>query len=118
MRPFAYHSPKADQLVQETIRAIGAEVDSLSIPGLMGVVLGGGYGRGEGGVVETDDDGVKLFNDLDFFVMAVSEATAADIARIGEALKPISQKWTRKLDIEVDFSPAKPLWRLKHDRTV
>ena len=69
MRPYAYHSPKADQLVQESIRAIGAEVESLSIPGLMGVVLGGGYGRGEGGVVEGDGESVSLSNDLDFFVV-------------------------------------------------
>ena len=116
MRPYAYHSPKADQLVQESIRAIGAEVESLSIPGLMGVVLGGGYGRGEGGVVEGDGESVSLSNDLDFFVVAVPEATADDLARIGDALQPISQKWTRKLGIEVDFSPAKPPWRLKHDQ--
>ena len=116
MGPHAYHSPKADQLVHESVRAIGAEIESLEMPGLKGVVLGGGYGRGEGGVVEEDDGSVRLYNDLDFFVVAEPDATSADIARIGDALTPISQKWTRTLGIEVDFSPAKPPWRLKHDQ--
>ncbi|MBQ6472903.1 MAG: hypothetical protein IJJ33_13045 [Victivallales bacterium] len=112
----AYHSPKADRIVHEALLDIGAEIESLAMPRLKGVVLGGGYGRGEGGVVEEDDGSVHLYNDLDFYVVADPESTSADIARIAEALEPISRKWTRTLGVDVDFSPAKPLWRLRRDQ--
>ncbi len=47
----AYNSPEADRIVDDAIQQIGAEINALDIPMLGGVVLGGGYGRGEGGVV-------------------------------------------------------------------
>ena len=43
-------APAMDRRVSEAIKAIGGEIDSLRVPRLQGVVLGGGYGRGEGGV--------------------------------------------------------------------
>ena len=46
----AGEAPEMDRRVGEAIKAIGAEIDSLRVPRLQGVVLGGGYGRGEGGV--------------------------------------------------------------------
>ena len=116
MGPYAYHSPEADQLVNDAIRAIGAEIEAMSLPGLAGIVLGGGYGRGEGGVVVDAVKGVMLSNDLDFYVVVTPKATAAELARIGEALHPIGQKWTGILGIDVDFSPARTPWRLVHDQ--
>ena len=46
----AKRQPEMDRLVAEAVKAIGGEIDSLRVPRLQGVVLGGGYGRGEGGV--------------------------------------------------------------------
>ncbi len=38
-----------EALVADAVAKIGAAIDAMSIPRLAGVVLGGGYGRGEGG---------------------------------------------------------------------
>jgi len=101
--------PELDQLVDDACAAIGAEVDALRIPRLAGVVLGGGYGRGEGGSVER-----KLSNDLDFFAVTGANEGDAATGPIAEALKPVSEKWTAKLGVDVDFAVKTP-WRLKHD---
>ena len=125
--------PDLDRLVDDACAAIGSDVDALRIPRLAGVVLGGGYGRGEGGareklesrvgVGERDNSDLQLksptptltlSNDLDFF--AVTEANEGDGATgpIADALKPVSEKWTAKLGVDVDFAVKTP-WRLKHD---
>ena len=107
----AHDCPDADRIVSDAIRDIGSRIGALAIPRLAGVVLGGGYGRGEGGVFA--DGG--LSNDLDFYVVAEDGATAADIARIGEALRPVAEEWTAKLGVDADFCVAKTPWRLRHD---
>ena len=113
--PHAHDCPAADRLVADAIRAIGAEIDALAIPRLGGVVLGGGYGRGEGGVFDADGAAPRLSNDLDFYVVSEDGAAPADLARIAAALRPVSEKWTARLGVDVDFSPPKTPWRLKHD---
>ena len=44
--------PELDRLVDDACVEMGREIAALCIPRLAGVVLGGGYGRGEGGVKE------------------------------------------------------------------
>ena len=51
--------PELDRLVDDACAEMGREIDSLSIPRLAGVVLGGGSGRGEGGVRECKVEGAK-----------------------------------------------------------
>ena len=117
--------PELDRVVDDACAAIGREIEALAIPGLAGVVLGGGYGRGEGGarekleskvgVGERNDRTFTLSNDLDFF--AITEVGASEgqvVPRIASALEPISQKWTEKLGIDVDFTVRTP-WRIRHD---
>jgi len=133
----AGEAPEMDRLVGETIKAMGAEIDSLHVPRLQGVVLGGGYGRGEGGVrslefpVSSLELGVSSFelggesgegkarealsNDLDFFAVTEEGASAAEIAAIGAALEPVSKRWTERLGVDVDFTVRTP-WRLRHDQ--
>ena len=142
--PHAHDCPAADRLVDDAIRAIGAEIDALAIPRLLGVVLGGGYARGEGGVILRASrasqvpspksqnplpDGQPatcdlrpatpaepaLSNDLDFYVVAEDGASPADLAAIAAALRPVSEKWTARLGVDVDFSPPKTPWRIRHD---
>ena len=112
----AGESPAMDRLVEETIASVGAEIDELAIPSLRGVVLGGGYGRGEGGVSVSEDGRESLSNDLDFYVVAEDGSSDADIEAIGRSLKPISEKWTARLGVDVDFCVAKTPWRLRHDQ--
>ena len=42
-------APELDRALADALVAIGREVSEMRIPLLFGVVLGGGYGRGEGG---------------------------------------------------------------------
>ena len=109
-RHVAGDMPEIDRIVDETIGAVGAEVDAMRIPRLWGIVLGGGYGRGEGGAI-----GGGLSNDLDFYVVAEEGTGSADLAAIDAALKPVSEKWTAKLGVDVDFCTAKTPWRIRHD---
>lgn len=110
MPPRAWQSPDADRIVDGAILGVRADLDRLAIPGLAGVVLGGGYGRGEGGV---KPDGT-LSNDLDFFAIAAEGATDRDAAAIAAALSPLGADWTSRLGIDVDFT-AKAPFRLRHD---
>ncbi len=114
-RYVAGESPAMDRLVEETVECIGASIDAMRIPRLGGVVLGGGYGRGEGGVYVDPAGGEHLYNDLDFYVVSADGASGAELAAIDAALAPFSAEWTRRLGVHVDFSPAKTPWRIKHD---
>ena len=123
-RHVAGECPQLDRLVDEACASIGSEVAAMKMPRLAGVVLGGGYGRGEGGAKEklesnlqlkTPTPTLTLSNDLDFFAITepgVSEAEA--VAEIAAALEPVSKKWTAELGVDVDFAVKTP-WRLKHD---
>ena len=115
-RYVAGEAPAMDRLVETVIRDVGAEIDALGVPQLQGVVLGGGYGRGEGGVWESPDGTQRLSNDLDFYVVTEEGATGADIQAIGERLSPVAVRWTARLGVDVDFCVAKTPWRLRHDQ--
>ena len=125
----ATDSPAADAIVADAIARIGKAIATMRIPKLAGVVLGGGYGRGEGGVIEeciienvecringsrSSNAECRLSNDLDFFAITEDGASAAEIAAIAAALEPISKEWTAKIGIDVDFTVRTP-WRIKHD---
>ena len=113
-RHVAGDMPELDRLVDEACVGIGAEIDALRVPLLAGVVLGGGYGRGEGGIVTRT---FTLSNDLDFFAITEDGAPEAKtVAEIAAALEPVSKKWTEKLGVDVDFAVKTP-WRLKHDES-
>ena len=71
--------------------------EKLSGTGLS-VLLGGSYGRGDGGVRMDRENGI-LYNDLDFFVFAREKNDHADAL-----LKEISKKYEHELKVEVDFS--------------
>lgn len=108
-RHIAIDMPEIDRLVDDACAGIGAEIEAAGIPVLSGVVLGGGYGRGEGGV---KDGG--LSNDLDFFAITEEGASYAGIAGVAAALEPVAREWTAKLGVDVDFTVRTP-WRMRHD---
>ena len=127
-RHVAGEMPALDRLVDDACAGIGREIDALCVPRLAGVVLGGGYGRGEGGVREKLETKVgemedrfhsptlTLSNDLDFFAITEDGAPEAEtVVAIGDALRPISEKWTAKLGLDVDFTVKTP-WRIRHDQ--
>ena len=115
-RAHAYRSPAADRIVEEAVRGVGEDIAALGLRQLGGVVLGGGYGRGEGGVFEGPEPGaVRLSNDLDFYAVSEEGASSADLARIEAALRPVGENWTARLGVDADFCVKTP-WRLYHDR--
>ena len=126
-RHVAGECPELEKLVEEAIAGVGSEIAALSVPRLWGVVLGGGYARGEGGARECKVESVKckvegrpvaecrLSNDLDFFAITKDGATDADAAAVAKALEPVSRRWTEKLGIDVDFTVKTP-WRIRHDQ--
>ncbi len=111
----AGNAPEADAIVCEAIAGVGADIEALRIPHLAGVVLGGGYGRGEGGAMESSAEPKwRLSNDLDFFAVTKDGASGNEIRAIASALEPVSKKWTEMLGIDVDFIVRTP-WRIRHD---
>ena len=115
MNPRGRYTPipdaAAEAALDEAVKGIAAEIEELRLPKLRAVVLGGGYGRGEGGVRHTPAGG-KLYNDLDFFVFSENADDRA-AARIDEALRKLAAPWEKKLGIAVDFGPAKNTGSLK-----
>jgi hypothetical protein len=109
-------APDMDRLVDETVAGVGADIEALRMPGLWGVVLGGGYARGEGGVLESSDGARRLYNDLDFYVVATPGASSGDISAVADALAPVSERWTARVGISVDFCAPKTPWRIRHDQ--
>ena len=106
--------PELDQAVESALRELGGEIERARIPRLAGVVLGGGYGRGEGGAL-LGGGAPRLYNDLDFFAITEDGAPEAEtVAAVGKALEPIAEKWTKQLGVDVDFAVKTP-WRIKHD---
>lgn len=113
----AVPSPELDALLDSVLAEIARELDRIRPSGLAAVVLGGGYGRGEGGVLHTAA-GDRLYNDLDFFVFT-DGAGRRDRRRLGAQLRKIGEALEPRLGIAVDFSPAKDLSSLaKVSRTL
>lgn len=103
--------PDIASLLDRFLPAVASEIDSLHLPKLHAVVLGGGYGRGEGGVRHTPA-GSRLYNDLDFFVFSQG-ASSHETSQINRELKKLSAHWEKQLEIAVDFGPAKNISNLK-----
>lgn len=120
-------APELDRALADALSEMGGEIDAMRVPLLAGVVLGGGYGRGEGGLRECKTDNgngkreepsavaCRLSNDLDLFAITEEGATDADAAAVAAALEPLSRRWSEKLGIDVDFTGRTP-WRLRHDQ--
>lgn len=75
---------------------------------IVALVLGGGYGRGEGGVFKAADGQKKLYNDLDFFVIA-KNLSRSRLKKIDRVLASMGESFSKEFDIDVDFGPVKSL---------
>lgn len=98
-RLFAEHGSDAFNVwMGERVAAIVADVQRALGDNLVALILGGGYARGEGGVVEVDGE-ERPYNDLDF-VLVVNRKSA----EIPTLLAPISKRHGELVGIDVDFS--------------
>lgn len=96
---YARHASAAfNARLDGTLRALTAEVKACLGDALTALVLGGGYGRGEGGIVRRDGAEAP-YNDLDL-TLVVRERRGLPL----DALDAIRRGYERLLGIEVDFS--------------
>ena len=90
--------PRAEKLLNVALKGIREEIAVSSMAkSIRAVVLGGSYGRGEGGATP---DGA-LCNDLDFFIVVPHFAPRRKIAAL---FHEIGKKWSATLNIDVDFA--------------
>ena len=107
----AIASPEIGRQLSAALAGIAADIADRRLPKLAAVVLGGGYGRGEGGVRRTPA-GDRLCNDLDFFVFS-DGANRREAARIDKAMRMIARSWSKELQVAIDFGPVKNLHALQ-----
>lgn len=81
--------------------------DAVRAEDLTALILGGGYGRGEGGVFEVGGE-ERVYNDYDFFVV-VPYASRSRRRALSEALQGVKESVEPGCGIHVDFSPPMPL---------
>ena len=68
---------------------------------LEGVLLGGGYGRGEGGVLRTPD-GDKPYNDLEFYILMRGPSWLNE-RKFRASLHHVAEQLTPEVGVEVEF---------------
>ncbi|MDB6131723.1 MAG: hypothetical protein JWM04_2830 [Verrucomicrobiales bacterium] len=89
------HLSSVSEAVVEGITAV--------VPGsrLQAIILGGGYGRGEGGVLKSPSSDLP-YNDMEFYVCIAGPAFLNE-KRYGRQLQDIAHRCTEKAGIEVEF---------------
>ena len=95
-------SPALERHLQRVCTQVAEGVAAVVSPGsLEGVLLGGGYGRGEGGVLRTPT-GDEPYNDLEFYVFTRGNAVLAERRYRGK-LHALGHELTPTAGIEVEF---------------
>ncbi len=97
-------SKEFDELVDEQLALITEEILKL-IPeeDIAAILLGGGYGRGEGGIV-IEDKKEYLYNDYDLFVI-LKNISYFKKKKYQEKIHYIHEKFTPLFKIDVDVGP-------------
>ena len=104
---FAESCPQLAEQLDSTCELIAASAESAvrsSVP-IGAIVLGGGYGRGEGGIWRDRPRAAPaLYNDLDFFLFS----DRSDDSGLRAWVENEEKIWTERLDIHVDFAIVPP----------
>lgn len=97
-----YGSADFESYMSTLFDAIVERTEGILTPNLShSLILLGGYGRGEGGVVQTDK-GERPHNNLDFLLItsSISSKKQARLsAQIREALRPLEQSYGIEFDL-------------------
>ena len=93
-----YASAAFQKWFGERLNILSSDVSHFMGDNLVALILGGGYGRGEGGVVQEDGQ-EKPYNDIDLTII-VNEPGSVD----RHGLEEIAKNTAKSLGIEVDFS--------------
>lgn len=89
------HLEQSCELVKQGV------LDALPPNVIEGLLLGGGYGRGEGGVLR-DSDGEHPYNDLEFYLFVRGNRHVFEY-RYGDTLQRLSHDLARAVGVEVEF---------------
>ena len=101
--------PRVERHISDALDGVRASlVASPESAGVRAVILGGGYGRGEGGATP---DGMP-YNDMDFFIVMNGQNPSPGLRALVDG---ISAEWKKKLSIDFDFCCVKSLKALYKD---
>ncbi len=98
MRFFVEDAPKPHKAILchiDRVRAQGADLENV---GAEALILGGGYGRGEGGVLRGEDGRSYLFNDFDYFLFCQDPAAPT----VREWITRFEQEESPELGLDVE----------------
>lgn len=101
---------KVEAILAAIVHEFSATVDQRSVKAL---VLGGGYGRGEGGVLQAGGK-EELYNDLDLFVFTRKLDTVAKYT-LQKQLRMLHAKLSERYHLEIDFSTPKDISKLSRE---
>jgi hypothetical protein len=91
-------SPEFNAGLHQQLLMLADDVERAMGDNLVALILGGGYGRGEGGVIR--DNGREMpYNDLDFTIVVARKSKVP-----WNDLKAIGDSYGSQMSIEVDFS--------------
>lgn len=95
-------SDALESQIHEICVEIGGEIERI-VPAhrLQALALAGGYGRGEGGVLRTEQ-GDRPYNDLEFFLL-IAGSPRSNERKFGAAIHEMEHRMSEKLGIEVEF---------------
>jgi hypothetical protein len=93
--------PDLDHKIDEQLRGVVESV-AKRVPAseFRALILGGGYGRGEGGALETSR-GLEPYNDYDLVLIHESK----DVRRLAAELSELGREQSRRCGIHVDVTP-------------
>ena len=101
---------RLEAFLERLAARIGALPESREIAA---VLLGGGYGGGEGGVFLKSEGVAELFNDLDFFVISRPLPRRRRKA-LDCAMREFGKGFDEEIGVDVDFGPARSAGELEH----
>ncbi len=106
-----FGSSNFEQRIEEVLELICRRfVQSIDSSMIHALILGGGYGKGEGGVL-LQDKTESLYNDLDFFVIS-KKMSPLKLKRLNHKLKALHHVLTDEFGVDIDFSPVQPITAL------
>jgi hypothetical protein len=93
----AHASSTFNTWLHQQLSHLASDLKKVLNENLVALILGGGYGRGEGGVVRSEQQ-ERPYNDLDLFLIVRKTNIRL------EALNSIVHKYESRMQIEIDFS--------------